>query len=157
MTGVAPRGGPVGHGTPAVLDAYALLAYLRGEAAAEPVARLLRVPAVISGVNAAEVVDRLVRLWGRDADDVEATLGILAQAGLRVLPLPATHGILAGRLRARHYHRERMPVSLADCVAVATALSEGWPLATSDPGLAALMRAEGGSVHPLPDSAGRLP
>lgn len=65
-----------------VLDAYALVAYLRGEAAANDVAALLRAP---------------------------------------------------------------------------TILSEHRPLATADPALAALVRAEGGKAHGLPDSNGRLP
>jgi predicted nucleic acid-binding protein len=63
----------------------------------------------------------------------------------------------AGRLRAKHYHRERMAVSLADCMAAATALSMGRALATSDPALATLVRAEGGDIHGLPGSKGQLP
>jgi predicted nucleic acid-binding protein len=63
----------------------------------------------------------------------------------------------AGRLRARHYHRNAMAVSLADCIAAATALSLDRPLATADPALAALVRAEGGQVRGLVDSKGRLP
>jgi hypothetical protein len=31
------------------------------------------------------------------------------------------------------------------------------PLATADPALADVVRAEGGKVHPLPDSRGRRP
>ena len=72
-------------------------------------------------------------------------------------PVSADVGLLAGRLRARHYHRERMAVSLADALAAGLALSLGRPLATADRALAAMIRAEGGSLHSLPDSAGRLP
>lgn len=140
-----------------VLDAYAVLAYLRGEAVAKEVAELLRTPTVLSAANAAEVVDQLVRVYGRDADDVHADLALLSHAGMRIATVTADIGMLAGRLRARHYHRERMAVSLADCVAAATALSERLPLATADPALAALVRAEEGAVHALADSAGRLP
>lgn len=140
-----------------VLDAYAVLAYLRGEQAAEAVAALLRSPTVISAVNAAEVLDQLVRVYGRDPDDVHADLALLSHTGMDIATLPADMGIFAGRLRARHYHRDRMAVSLADCVAAAAALSHQQDLATSDPSLAALVRAEGGGVHRLPDSAGRLP
>lgn len=140
-----------------VLDAYAVIAYLRDERAAEPVADLLREPTVLSVVNAAEVIDQLVRVYGRDADDVHADLMLLSTTGMSLAAAAPETGLLAGRLRARHYHRERMPVSLADCVAAATALSEGRPLATSDPPLAQLVRAEGGKVWALPDTAGRLP
>lgn len=140
-----------------VLDAYAVLAYLRNETAAEPVSELLRSPTVLTAVNAAEVVDQLVRVYDRDPDDVHADLAVLSHAGMQLGELSADVGILAGRLRARHYHRERMAVSLADCMAAATALSTGRPLATSDPALAAMVRVEGGDLHALPDTSGRVP
>ena len=125
--------------------------------AAELVTDLLRSPTVLSAVNAAEVIDQLVRVYGRDPDEVHADLAVLSHGGMHLLPVSADVGMLAGRLRARHYHRERMAVSLADAVAAATALTLSRPLATADPALAAMIRAEGGSIHPLPDTAGRLP
>jgi PIN domain nuclease of toxin-antitoxin system len=140
-----------------VLDAYALVAYLRGEAAAEEVADLLRSPTLISPVNAAEVVDHLVRIHEFGADDVHADLASLEDAGMKFAPVSAEIAISAGRLRARHYHRGRMALSLADCVTAATALSNERALATADPALATLLRAEGGEVVPLPDSSGRRP
>lgn len=140
-----------------VLDAYAVLAYLRGETAAAEVATLLRDPTALSAANAAEVVDQLVRVYGRDADDVHADLALLANAGMEIVPVTESLGFHAGRLRARYYHRQRMPVSLADCMAAATALDRRKPLATSDPPLAQLIRAESGNVHGLPDSSGKLP
>ncbi|MHB8452458.1 MAG: PIN domain-containing protein [Mycobacteriales bacterium] len=140
-----------------VLDAYAVLAYLRDERAAEEVGELLGGPTMLAAVNAAEVVDQLVRVYGRDPDDVHADLAMLAHTGMKLAAVSAAAGVLAGRLRARHYHRERMAVSLADCVAAAAALSTECALATADPALASLVRAEGGRVHPLPDTAGRRP
>jgi predicted nucleic acid-binding protein len=140
-----------------VLDAYAVVAFLRGEPAADEVATLLRDPTVISSINVAEVIDQLVRVFGRDSDDVYADIALLSHAGMDVLSVPAELAVHAGRLRAKHYHRERMAVSLADCVAAATALSMDKSLATSDPALAALIRAEGGDIHGLPDSKGQLP
>jgi predicted nucleic acid-binding protein len=140
-----------------VLDAYAVLAYLRGERSADEVAALLRSPTLLSAVNAAEVLDQLVRVFGRDADDVHADLALLSHAGMEITPVTVEIGLLAGRLRGRHHHRDRMAVSLADCVAAATALSQRRPLATSDPALAGMLRAEGGPVHGLPDSRGRRP
>lgn len=44
-----------------------------------------------------------------------------------------------------------MAVSPADCIAAATALGRAAPLATADPALTALVRAEGGAVEVLPD------
>lgn len=140
-----------------VLDAYAVLAYLRDERAAEAVGELLAEPTVLTVVNAAEVLDQLVRVYGRDADDVHVDLVMLAHTGMQLGEISAEVGLLAGRLRARHYHRERMALSLADCVAAATALSTGHPLATADPPLATLIRTEGGKIHALPDTTGRLP
>ena len=140
-----------------VLDAYAVIAYLRGEACADEVAALLRDRTALTAVNATEVVDQLVRVFGRDPDDVHADLALLASAGMTVRSVSAELGLEAGRLRARHYHRQRRAVSLADCIAAAAALDEDRPLATSDPALAALVRDEGGRVHALPGSDGTRP
>jgi PIN domain nuclease of toxin-antitoxin system len=140
-----------------VLDAYAVLAYLRDERAAEAVGDLLARPTKLSAANAAEVLDQLVRVYGCDPDDVHADLVMLAHTGMELAPVSIEVGMLAGRLRARHYHRERVSVSLADCVAAATALCTGYPLATADPPLASLVRAEQGKIHALPDTSGRLP
>lgn len=140
-----------------VLDAYAVLAYFRAEGAAGEVARLLRRPTLMSAVNAAEVIDQLVRVYDRDKDDVHADVALLAHSGMTIAPVTPDLGLHAGQLRAEHYHRERMPVSMADCIAAATALSTDRPLATSDAALANLVRAEHGRVHGLPDSRGRRP
>jgi ribonuclease VapC len=140
-----------------VLDAYAVLAYLRDERAAEAVGGLLRGSTVLSAVNAAEVIDQLVRVFGRDPNDVHSDLVLLEHTGMQMTEVSAEVGLLAGRLRAQHYDRKRMAVSLADCIAAATAFTIARPLATADTALANLMRAETGTVHGLPDSSGRLP
>jgi PIN domain nuclease of toxin-antitoxin system len=140
-----------------ILDAYAVIAYLRGEPCAAEVAELLRGQPLLTSVNAAEVCDQMVRVFGADPDGIDADLALLGHAGLRVLPVSYELGMEAGRIRARRYHRERAAVSLADCVAAAAALAHRLPLATADPALATMLRAEGGDVHPLPDSRGRRP
>jgi len=117
----------------------------------------VHVRTVLSSANGADVIDQLVRVYGRDADDVHAYLALLATAGLEVAPVTESVGFHAGRLRARYYHRQRMPVSLPDCIAAATALNRRQPLATSDPALAQLVRAEAGQVQGIPDSNGTLP
>jgi predicted nucleic acid-binding protein len=104
--------------------------------------------------------ERLIRVFGADPDRLEADLALLGHAGLTVQAVQAvTHelGMRAGRIRARRYHREHASVSLADCVAASAALASNSPLATSDPALADILRAEGGKIHPLPDSKGRRP
>lgn len=86
-----------------VLDAYAVLAYLRDEPAAEPIGELLHAPTMLSAVNATEVIDQLVRVYARDHDDVHADLVLLAHTGMELSAVPTEVGMLAGRLRARHY------------------------------------------------------
>lgn len=140
-----------------LLDAYAVLAYLRDEAAAGEVAAMLRAPTVLTAVNAAEVVDQLVRIHGWDADEVHGDLVLLVRAGMQIDTVSAEVGVLAGRLRSRHYHRATCAVSLADCTAAASALASGRALATADPALADMVRRENGAVHGLPDSGGRRP
>lgn len=139
------------------LDAYAVIAYLRAEPAGPAVRQLLAEPTAVSVLNAAESVDRMIRLHGRSAEDVRQDLAVLERAGLRMVPLTDDLAIQAGLLRARHYDRKSCEVSMADCVAVATALSEQLSLATADPALLAVMRAEGGEVYELPDSQGARP
>jgi ribonuclease VapC len=137
-----------------VLDAYALVAWLAGEPCAPEVRPMIQAGASISSVNLAEVVDRMARIYDSDvALDVEA----LSTLHLEVVPLDMPLAIRAGGLRAQHYDRRSATVSMADCIAVATALDLELPVATADPALARMMRAEGGEVVGLPDSAGRRP
>lgn len=99
----------------------------------------------------------LAYLRGQDPDDVHAHLALLASQGMTVRSVAAELGLEAGGLRARHYHRVRRAVSLADCVAAAAALAERRPLATCDAAMAAVVRDEGGRVHALPVSDGTRP
>lgn len=143
-----------------VLDAQAVVALLLGEPAADEVAALVRDtghPASISAVNVAEVVDVLVRVMGRTHEEVIEKLDWLSAGGLIVMPVDESIGRIAGRIHARRYHRRDRPLSMADCVALATAITHREPIATSDPPLAATAIAEGCDVVPLPDSQGRRP
>lgn len=140
-----------------ILDAYAVVAYLRGEPCSAEVAELLRAPCQLTAVNAAEVCDQMIRVFGSDPDAMAADLALLCHAGMTLLPVSAELAMDAGHIRARRYHRDRAAVSLADCVAAAAALAVQLPLATADPALADVVRAEGGKVHPLPDRKGRRP
>jgi PIN domain nuclease of toxin-antitoxin system len=140
-----------------VLDAYAIVAYLRGEPCSAEVAGLLRAPCQLTAVNAAEVCDQMVRVFGSDPDAVTADLALLHHAGMTLLPVSAELAMEAGHIRARRDHRDRAAVSLADCIAAAAALAGQVPLATADPALADAVRAEGGKVYALPDSRGRRP
>lgn len=140
-----------------VLDAYAVIAFLREEPAMSEVEVLLREPTTLSAANQVEVIDRMIRVWGHPADDIEADLAMLADSGMATKPVDSALAVAAGLLRARHYHRESSPVSLADCITAATAIQARVPLATADPALAAMVRAVGGEVVALPDRRGRRP
>ena len=137
-----------------VLDAFAVLALLKQEAAAD-VQRLIKARhATLTPLGVAEVVDHLVRIVGVTEED--AVLDV-AQLGLAdVESLDSVLALRAGLLRARHYHRRDRAVSLADCVAAETARNMDDAVATSDPHLLDLCRDEGISVVVLPDSSGNI-
>ena len=143
-----------------VLDAYAIVALLLGEPAAEEVATLLErpgEPASASVINLAEVVDVLVRMNGRPIEAVVEKLDWLTAGGLHSVEVDEGLALAAGRIRAEHYNRVDRPLSLADCVALATAIALNEPLATADPPLAAAARDLGCKIVPLQDSRGRRP
>lgn len=142
-----------------VLDAYALVAALAGEAARGHVEELMtEATTPIAAANLAEVVDIMTRRKGRTVAEVSNRLDLLGQWDvLRVVPVDRALAERAGALRASYYHRSGRPVSIADCVAAATAEDLDHALATSDPHLASMARDEGIEVIPLPDSSGRLP
>lgn len=138
-----------------VLDAYAVLAFLKAEPAAAPVTVLLkRGDAALTSVGVGEVLDHLIRIVGADEED--AALDVAQLGLLDGLPVSAELGAAAGRLRARRYHRRRCAVSLADCVAAEAARSQAEPLATSDPHLLDLCHAEDIARLVLPQSDGMI-
>jgi PIN domain nuclease of toxin-antitoxin system len=137
-----------------VLDAFAVLAFLKDEPAAQRVSQLLVAvpPPALTALGVAEVLDHLVRLVGVDE---EAAVLDLAQLGLaEAFVVDADLGSRAGRLRARHYHRRHRAISLADCVAAEVARRYGRPLATSDPHLLATCHAASIGYISLADSNG---
>lgn len=137
-----------------VLDAYAVLALLKGEPAAPQVRALLEGDdrSCLTAVGVAEVVDHLVRLSGASEDDAALDL---AQLGLTdALAVDTAVGLRAGLLRAHHFNRKNRAVSLADCVAVEVARANDAPLASADPHLLDVCRDEDVRVMPLPDSTG---
>jgi predicted nucleic acid-binding protein len=138
-----------------LLDAYAVIGFLAGEPVADDVDLLVRrSESRMTTLGVAEVIDRMARLYDADPDEVAvdiATLGLESPT-----PLDITTSVLAGRLRARHYHRTTRAVSMADCVLAATAQVTSEPLATSDPHLLGLCHDEGIPAIPLPGSDGSV-
>jgi ribonuclease VapC len=142
-----------------VLDAAPLVAALADEPARREVEELLRrrPPPSVSATNLAEAIDQLVRVQGADRDEARRQVNLLLASGLEVEPVWLPTVRLAANLRADHYHRRRMPLSLADCICLATAIKLEAALATCDAALARTARAEGVQVIALPDSDGRRP
>lgn len=138
-----------------ILDAYAVLALLKGEPAATQVQQLIATgDASLAPTGISEVLDHLVRIVGASEEDAVLDL---AQLGLADAPLiDSDVSLVAGLLRGRHYHRQHRAVSLADCVAAAIASATSRPLATADPHLLDLCVEEDVPTTPLPDSQGRL-
>ena len=136
-----------------VLDAACLVALFRGEPGADAVGELIRAGAVLSAINRAETIDRLVR-QGAGATDVRADLDVLE---LESPPVTTELADRAGVLRAPHYHRTTSALSLADCVALATAIDLDRPLATSDHALARVAWALGLDVCAIANSHGDAP
>lgn len=143
-----------------VLDAQAILAFLKGEPAADEVEAILRGRdglASISALTIAEVIDVGVRRSGQRVDAMGDRISALLAAGLEVVSLDEDIGRFAGTLRARHWDRTARPVSMADCVVLATGIRAQEPIATADAALIAAARAEGHPVVPLVNSEGRPP
>ena len=108
-------------------------------------------------MNLGEVLDVLARHRGSRVDEIREKITWLEVGGLEVVAVDERTGLLAGELHARYYDRAKRSVSMADCLTLATARLLGERLATSDPALAEIARAEGCEVIPLPDARGRRP
>lgn len=138
-----------------VLDAYAVIAFLRAEPAATEVRSILKRPgAALTAVGVAEVLDHLIRIVG--VDEEEATLDVAQLGLLDGIPVSPGLGAVAGRLRAHRYHRSRCAVSMADCIAAEAARARTEPLATSDHHLLDLCHAEEIAHIALPGSDGSV-
>ena len=133
-----------------LLDAFALIAYFRDEPAATQVQRLLwEAQPAIAATQIAEVVDRLIRVYGIDGEEAEVACSGL---GLEPIGLTPEVAIAAGVLRAKHYGPTGRTLSLADAICAATAVHLHASVATADPVLITVVTAEGGSVIELPGS-----
>lgn len=78
-----------------------------------------------------------------------AVLDPLFGGPLATLPLDLDVARRAAEFRSAHYHRSSRPISLADAILVASAGSNG-RIATADPDVLAVARAEGLDTVALP-------
>lgn len=140
-----------------LLDAYALIALLLDEPPADDVERLLDAGEVaMVSVNLAEVLDHLMRRRSVTHEVLAGSVGPMLDEVITVLPVEDADAWRAASIRATHHRRRVAELSLADCFLLAAATAED-RIATADPVIAAVARAEGIELLALADSAGRLP
>ena len=133
-----------------LLDAFALIALLAEEPAADEVEALLRAgEAAITAVNLAEALDVLQRVQGIPRERLQAVTMPLVGERMKLVPIDERIARDAADIRARRYHRTRAPLSLADCILLAaTGASDA--LATADAPLIRVAEAENVQVRTLP-------
>jgi PIN domain nuclease of toxin-antitoxin system len=132
-----------------VLDAYALIALALDEPAAAEVVRILREgDAAVTSVNYGEALDRLIRVQGIPEPRVRAALDPLLDDALGRIDVNFALVGNAVRLRAAHYHRERSPLSLSDCICLA-AVEPAGAVATADAAMLAAAESERIATVPL--------
>ena len=108
----------------AVLDASALLAFLRNEPGAEEVAAVLRL-SCISAVNLAETISKMVE-YGKPLNDVAFQIERLR---IPVIPFDAEHAKLVASL----WKATRVVgLSLGDRACLALGLKTGLPVLTTE-------------------------
>ena len=132
-----------------ILDANALLAWLLDEPEASRVERLLLSErCVIPLANAAEVIDICLRVHRFDDEELYRLLLPLFDEVVEVVPGTLSTAWRAAELRLRHYNARSRPVSLPDCVLIASA-GPGDRVATKDRAVVDVARAEGVKVVAL--------
>jgi uncharacterized protein with PIN domain len=139
-----------------LLDAYALIALLADEPAANEIGPLIAGGrAVVTAPNLAEAADRLGRGHGIAVSRTHAVVESLEQtADLHLVAVEPRHAWRAAELRVKHYHRVRRALSMGDCLLLAMT-SENDQLATADPCVLRTAREEQIAWIALRDSRGR--
>jgi len=133
-----------------LLDAFALIALLAEEPAADDVEAILRRgEAKITAVNLAEALDVLQRVQGIPRERLEAVTTPLVGERMTLVPIDERIARDAADIRARRYHRTHAPISLADCILLA-ATGESDALATADEPLIRVAEVENVQVRALP-------
>ncbi len=133
-----------------LLDAFALIALLAEEPAADDVEAILRRgEAKITAVNLAEALDVLQRVQRIPRERLEAVTTPLVGERMTLVPIDERIARDAADIRARRYHRTHAPISIADCILLA-ATGESDALATADEPLIRVAEAENVQVRALP-------
>lgn len=134
-----------------LVDATGLVALLAGEPAAAAVEAILRSGegAVVS-VNLAETIDIMVRVRGVEHATLEDRLVPLLATSLPVVAVSEPEARRGAELRAAHYHHEKAPLSLADCLLIGAALTYDAEIATSDEPVRVVAETVGVPIRRLP-------
>lgn len=133
-----------------LFDAYALVALFAPEPATDQVRGLLaRGDVAITSLNLAEAAYVLEREYGIKGEQLRPRLAAVPPRTLRVAPLEERGAWRAAQLRREHYHRTKCPLSLADCVLLASVGPDD-RLATADPHVLSVADREDVATVPLP-------
>ena len=133
-----------------LLDAYALIAFIAGRPGASEVGSLLRSGhCALTTLNLAEALDVLERVRSVPAERALEAIDPLLESALETVPLDAEIAKAASSVRVDHYHRRDRPLSMADCVLLASG-SEGDRVATADRHVLAVAEAIGLDPIELP-------
>jgi len=136
-----------------LIDAYAVVALVRDEPAADDVEALLgQSDVAVVSINLAEALDVLQRRDGVEESFLRTILDPLFRMFLTVRPVGSRAAWRAAALRKMYYAKKQSEVSLADCVLVAAARSAD-VIATSDIPLLQMATGEGVATIELPASA----
>jgi predicted nucleic acid-binding protein len=140
-----------------LLDTNALLSFLLDRPAASEVAELLRSRDCGMPVSCvAEVKDRLIRRHAISQEAFLERVEPLVDVAVADLPIDIEVAQWAGEIRAAHYARDGMALSLADCMLLASAEGDD-EIATSDAAVIETAGKLGIGTIPLLDSQGRRP
>lgn len=132
-----------------VLDAFALVGLALEEPAADEVETLIRRgDSAVTAINLAEALAQLARVHRRDLEALRGRFGPVIGEPVALIEVDESLCWRAVELRARHYHRRRSPLSLADCVTLA-AVRGSDSIATADRPLIRAAQAEGLDVIAL--------
>lgn len=140
-----------------LLDAYGLIAFLAGGPARTEVENLLRAGNVgVAAVNLVEVLDVSQRVHGVAVTRSWSLLEPMVGQTMAVLSLEIDTALRAAQLRVAHYHGRRCPISLADCVLLASAGAAD-RIATPDPDVLAVAGRESIQTLTLPGGRDSIP
>jgi predicted nucleic acid-binding protein len=141
------------------IDAYGLVALVANEAAAAEVEELLRGEECrVVAVNLAEAIDVAARKHGVPLEEIRRALEPLILGGqLAVAITGEAEAWLAAEIHAAEYHHSQRPLSMADSLLLAHAISTAGAIATSDPYIAEVARSAQLRVVALPDTDGNRP